>query len=382
MKVLISGAGIGGCTLAWWLGNSGHEVTVVERSQTQRSSGAPVDVEGPAVEIVEAMGVMGRLRDAATRVSGMRFVDARGREAVRVDTSSIASARRSRDVELPRGDLARVLEDAARERASFVFGDHLTSLAQDDDGVSVGFASGKSDRFELVVGADGLHSGVRKLLFGDEAQFINHQGLYVATLPLPAGDEGHDIVMFNAPGRSLTLHPSRSRAMAAFIFWSPQVTFDVRDESQQRSFIERTFANDGWRVPEILKAIRETDELYFDSVSRVSLPKWSRGRVALLGDAASCVSLFGGGSSLAIRGAWQLARSLQDRSLSDALTHYEREHRKTTDPRTRGMSSVASLLIPKSAATIWARNAALHLWPIFRALGRLRPSGPSLAPAR
>lgn len=381
MKILISGAGIAGCTLAWWLGRDGHQVTVVERSAGQRSSGAPVDVEGPAVGVVEQMGLRPRLREAATHVDGMTFIKTDGRRAVRVDTVALAQSGGKADIELPRGELAAILEEASREHAQFVFGDSITGLQQDGAGVDVTFEQRQPERFELVIGADGLHSGVRRLAFGPESQFVQHQGLYVATLPMPTGDEGRDVVMFNAPGRSLTIHPSRGKAMAAFIFWAPRASFDPRADTEHRRFIEATYAGDGWRVPEVLQAMRETRELYFDSVSRVELPSWTRGRIALLGDAASCVSLFGGGSSLAIAGAQGLASALGERpaDVAAALARYEQRQRKLSDPRMKGMSFVASLLVPRSQLAITARNALLHGWPLVAAVNRILHPAPSLA---
>jgi 2-polyprenyl-6-methoxyphenol hydroxylase-like FAD-dependent oxidoreductase len=383
MKILVSGAGIAGCTLAWWLGRGGHQVTVVERSAGQRSSGAPIDVEGPALGVVEQMGIRPRLRESATHVDGMTFIGANGRPAVRVDTTALRRSSGRGDIELPRGDLAAILEEASRAHALFVSGDHVTGIRQDSAGVDVSFERRQAERFELVIGADGLHSGVRRLAFGPESRFVEHQGLYVATLPLPDGEEGRDVVMFNAPGRSLTIHPSRGRAMAAFIFWAPQGEFDPRDDAQHRRLLEQTYASDGWRVPELLQAMRATRELYFDSVSRVRLPSWSNGRVVLAGDAASCVSLFGGGSSLAIAGAHCLAGALAESpaDLVGALERYEQRQRRLAEPRTKGMSRVALLLVPRSQLTITARNALLHLWPLVAAVNHLTHRSPSTAPA-
>lgn len=309
LNVLVSGAGIGGCTLAYWLAHHGHSATVVERSGALRSSGAPVDVRGPAADVAEEMGIVPRLRAASTHISGLTFLDGAGSRAAHVDLEAIRRSVAPKDIELPRGDLAMILHDAARDRAEFVFGDSIASLHDDGAGVDVTFERGAPRRFDLVIGADGLHSNVRRLAFGPESEFVRHAGLYVATLPLPQSiDLQREMIMLNAPGKCVGLHPARDNPLALLIFWSPPLSnFDPADDDQHKLMLEAAFATLGWRVPEILAAARATKQLYFDAVSRVDLPTWSRGRVALLGDASSCVSLFGDGSTLAIAGAYALA---------------------------------------------------------------------------
>jgi 2-polyprenyl-6-methoxyphenol hydroxylase-like FAD-dependent oxidoreductase len=196
-KVLISGAGIAGATAAYWLAKGGCEVTVVEQAQGMRSSGSPVDVRGPAVEVAERMGVMAQIREAATDVRDMVFVNASGRAVSRVNMrTTLAEAG---DVELPRGDLAAILRDAVPDDVEFVFGDSVTTLEQDADGVTAVFASCPARRFDLVIGADGAHSAVRALAFGPETDYVRHLGVYVATVPLD-GETGHDLVLYNTPG--------------------------------------------------------------------------------------------------------------------------------------------------------------------------------------
>jgi 2-polyprenyl-6-methoxyphenol hydroxylase-like FAD-dependent oxidoreductase len=369
--VLISGAGIAGPTLAFWLARQGFAPTLVERSGLVRSSGSPVDVSGEAVEVVEKMGLLGRLRDAATQVAGMSFVDARGRPAGRVDLETLHRASGTRDVEVPRGDLARVLQDAARDSTELLFDDSIERLAQDEGGVDVTFERAPPRRFDLVIGADGLHSRVRRLAFGPESQFVRHAGFYVATLPLQgAAEVGREITMFNAPGRSVTIHPSRERALVAFIFRSPEIAgFDHRNTEQHKAIIARAYADDGWRVPALLEEVHRSGDLYFDSVSRVQVPSWSRGRIALLGDAASCVSLFGNGSSLALCGGLALAQALAAHPSNPQLAfeEYEALHRTRALPSHRNMALASSLLIPATQGGITARNLFVRLWPIAAA---------------
>jgi 2-polyprenyl-6-methoxyphenol hydroxylase-like FAD-dependent oxidoreductase len=369
INVLISGAGIAGMTLAYWLARNGMQVTIVERGAGQRSSGSPVDVRGPAGGIAERMGILPRLRHLATNVAGMRFIDARGRVAARVDTVAVQRASGSRDVEIARGDLSMILQEASRDSAEMLFGDAIHTIAQDGGGVDVEFEHAPPRRFDLVVGADGLHSGVRRLVFGPERQFVHHAGLYVATLPVRGSFEGidRDISMFNAPGRSATIHPARNRPIAAFIFWRAAVVdFDHRDIEQHRRIVQHTYQGDGWHVPALLEQVRTASDLYFDAVSRVQMPRWWSGRVVLVGDAAACASLLGDGSTLAMIGAHSLAHAIAEYpgALELAFQHYEASHRRLVEPKQRWMALGASLLVPKTSTAIRLRNAALRLAPL------------------
>jgi 2-polyprenyl-6-methoxyphenol hydroxylase-like FAD-dependent oxidoreductase len=252
----------------------------------------------------------------------------------------------------------------------------------DEGGVDVTFERGPPGRFELVVGADGLHSCVRRLAFAAEESVTRHQGLYVATMPLPGlKDPGTDVVMFNAPGRSATIHPSRGKAIGAFIFWSPEVPGLARASREEHErVLEEVYGRDGWRVPELLAAGRAADDLYFDSVSRVEMDAWSKGRIVLLGDAASCVSLLGDGSTLAIVGAHTLAGAIaeQPSDLLGALNAYERAHRQLVEPRMKRMTFAAGMLVPETQAGVMLRNLALCLWPLAAGANRLIKKGDML----
>jgi 2-polyprenyl-6-methoxyphenol hydroxylase-like FAD-dependent oxidoreductase len=360
MEILISGAGIAGPTLAYWLARHGHRPTVVERAAGLRSSGSPVDVRGPALEVVRRMGALDTCRDAATGVTGLDFVDARG---VRVGGLGLGGKNRQ-EVELPRGDLATILYEAGRDSAEYLFGDSIATLRQDEHGVDVTFERTEPRRFDLVIGADGLHSTVRRLAFGPEARFVRHMGLYVATVPL--GDDavcrGRTVVMHNEPGRAVALHPSRGGALAAFIFHAPALPdLDHTDVERHRRLLAEAYAGGGWRVPELVRRAVADDDLYFDSVSRVRLGRWQTGRVGLLGDAASGVSLFGDGSSTAVAGAFILAEELNAGDHQAAFRRYESRHRRLTDLRQRAAPFGASLLIPKTRLGITARNLATRI---------------------
>jgi 2-polyprenyl-6-methoxyphenol hydroxylase-like FAD-dependent oxidoreductase len=363
--------------------------TVVERAAGRRSSGSPVDVRGPALPVVREMGITEALRARATRATAMRFVDRGGRLGRRVPIGG----NRGDAIEIPRADPAGVLLDAARDHAEFLFDDSIAAMAPDRDGVDVTFDRGGRRRFDLVVGADGLHSNVRRLAFGPEEEFVRPLGLFVATTAL--GEQPgnpHDVLLYNSPGRLVAVHPGRDHALVAFTFrhatghatrhatghatrraighatrraigHATIVDFDYRDAGRHREILARAYRDDhGWRVPELLRTAVTTGDLYFDAVSEVVLPSWSNGRVTLLGDSAASVSLLGEGLSLAIAGARTLARAIE----AGDLSAYEGEHRRRTDPRRRGAGLAAAMLVPKSRAGIVARNVAARLLPAAR----------------
>ncbi len=366
-QALISGAGIAGATAAYWLAKAGFQVTVVEQARDMRSSGSPVDVRGAAVEVAQRMGVMARISAADTRVRDMVFVNSRGRVVSRVNMRSTWAE--SGDVELSRGELAAILRDAVPDDVEFQFGNSVTALAQDGDGVTADFASGPARRFDVVIGADGAHSGVRALAFGPETDYLKHLGVYIATLPLD-GEAGSDLVMYNTPGRAVAIHPAGGHPGAAFMFRAPQIPqFDHRDIDQHKRLICDAYAGAGWRVPELLDRVRAADDLYFDSVSRIQVPTWSRGRIGLVGDAASCVSLFGDGSSLAMIGAFTLADSLTG-DIPAGLRTYEVRHRPQRAAKENSVVYATRLLIPATSAGIAIRNVAMHLMPLVNAAQR------------
>jgi 2-polyprenyl-6-methoxyphenol hydroxylase-like FAD-dependent oxidoreductase len=366
VSVLISGAGIAGATLAALLGRAGHQVTVVERDQGVRSSGNPVDVRKGAYQVAEQLGILSRLRDAGTNVRELIFVDGAGRQVATMRTRQ----NEDREVEVPRADLSAILVDASREAAEFLFDEMINELHQDDRGVEVIFDRTAQRRFDLVVGADGVHSGVRRLVFGPEAEFVQHLGMYVATAEVGVALERDDtVIMHNEPGTAVALHPGTGSPLAAFIFRS-RARIDHRNADAVERLLKQTYRCTAWRTEELLSAYLAAEDVYFDSVSRIRLPSWSHGRITLLGDAASCVSLFGDGSSSAMEGAATLAESLTNspKDIPTALARYESAHRAATRFRQRGVRIASHLLIPRSRLEMTLRDQALRIAPRWRSM--------------
>lgn len=361
--VLISGAGIAGTTLAYWLVRRGFAVTLVELGSGTRSSGAPVDVRAQALTIVADMGALPQLRAAATRARRTMIVNQRGVAIAQLATqNSITRDHAEAEVEVARPDLARTLLDTVADNVQISYRDAIASLEQDASGVDVTFESGLERRFDLVVGADGTHSRTRRLIFGDESRFTRHLGLYFASLPVPTlPDAPVDVQHYNVPGRSVTIHPASGTPLAAFILRSPALrNFDHRDLDQHRKLITQTYSGDQWRTPELLEYVRTAPDIYFDAISRIDLPTWSAGRVGLLGDAASAVSLLGDGSTRAIIGGHTLAHELaatDDHRV--AFRRYQDRHQRRI-AKAWQVRAAAMLLVPHTGVGIRIRNQALR----------------------
>ncbi|MQY26805.1 FAD-dependent oxidoreductase [Nocardia aurantia] len=363
--VLISGAGVAGSTLAYWLSRHGYRVTVVERATGQRSSGNPVDVKGGAVDVAERMGVMPTLRAAGSRTSRLVFTDDGGRVRSSVRMRSFQGSAGDREVEVSRATLASTLLAAAAEAAEIRWDDSVTALTPTASGVDVTFARGEAAHFDLVVGADGVHSATRRLAFGPESEFTRNLGMYVATLPVErAFGEPDEVVMYNLPGAALSVHPGVGQPVAAFMFrHAPVPDLDYRDIERQRAMISAVYGGRLGVFRPYLDAVRVAEDVYFDAVTRVMLPHWSSGRITLVGDAASSLSLFGDGSTLAICGAYTLAEELgaTPGDIAGALARYERRHRRLVRPRQRGFRSAGMLLAPKTRTGIALRDNAVRV---------------------
>jgi 2-polyprenyl-6-methoxyphenol hydroxylase-like FAD-dependent oxidoreductase len=308
-NVLISGASIGGPALAYWLRHHGFSVTVVERARGLRPGGQAIDVRGPALEVVERMGLGDQLRSLSTNMRGMSMVDAEGNELFSSTTRTISGGDLSSpDVELLRDDLARMLFDAA-EGVEYLFDDTITSI----DGTRVTFEKAAPRDFDVIVGADGLHSNVRRLVFGPEEQFISHLGMNLAVFTAPnflGLDHWQTFQRGDVVGGGIMSARSNAECRV-YMGFNGAVEFDHRDVDAQRRLLAEMFADAGWAWPTALKHMWEAPDFHFDSMSQIHMDTWSRGNVVLLGDAGYCGSpLSGQGTSMALVGAYVLAGEL------------------------------------------------------------------------
>jgi 2-polyprenyl-6-methoxyphenol hydroxylase-like FAD-dependent oxidoreductase len=315
-NILISGAGIAGPTLAYWLQAAGHNVTVVERAPAMRPGGQAVDLRGAGRTVVERMGLMDRVRSVALDQRGIAWVTASGRITARMSVDAFEGEGIISEVEVLRDDLAHVLHEATASRVEYLFGDTITALRQDADGVDVTFEQAPPRRFGLVVGADGLYSPVRALAF--DGTGLHPLGCAMAWFSTPTASVGDDLggwyLMHNAPGgRVASVRPGRTPDTAKAglgLRVDPRAPLP-RDAAGQRDLLTRRFADVGWKAPQLVDAMRTAPDFAFTSVTQVRLPRWSNGRVVLVGDAAACPTpLTGLGTSVALVQAYVLAGEL------------------------------------------------------------------------
>ncbi|TCO59542.1 FAD-dependent monooxygenase [Actinocrispum wychmicini] len=371
--VLIAGAGIGGPALAFWLRRHGFTSTVVEVAPAPRPGGHAVDLRGAGREVVERMGLLDTVRAESVDERGFAYVDRRGRWTTKMPADLFDGEGMVAEIEIMRGDLARILHDATRDGTEYLFDDRIAELTEDGDGVKVTFASGTVRRFDIVVGADGLHSGVRQLVFGPEQEFVRHLGGYMAYFTVPdPGDLDNWFLMHGAPGGLVAgIRPENGgTAKAMLAFTSPPLTYDRRDVLAQQQILRAKFTGAGWLVPQMLAAMPGAGDFYFDSLSQVHIGQWHRGRTVLLGDAGYCGSpLAGLGTSLALVAAYVLAGELAATpdDHKAAFARYQDEMRgyvkqcQTLPPG--GMKSFA----PNSALMIRMRNVSMTMmtrWPL------------------
>ncbi|WP_432832636.1 FAD-dependent monooxygenase [Dactylosporangium sp. CA-092794] len=367
MNVLISGASIAGPVLAFWLRRAGYRVTVVDRAATLRTGGAgghAVDLLGPAVEVVERMGLLDRVRAARTTTDLMRLIRP-GRPTVSLNASLLLAGVSDRHVEIMRGDLAQILYEATAGDVEYRFGTWVTAI---DDG-DVTFADGSRERFDLVVGADGLHSGIRRLTFGDERQYRHFLGAYLAVFSVPdcIGLDGVTL-SYNAVDRAVGVYPTHdpARARVVFLIRAAERDYDHRDGAEQRRLLRAMADGLGWEVPNLLAHLDDADDFYFDSISQIRLDSWSRGRVTLVGDAGYGPGpAVGGGTSLAAVGGYVLAAELAaaggDHTV--AFGAYEAAMAGTVAGSRRIGPAVLATMVPRSERQIWTTAQALRLLP-------------------
>ncbi|AHH17403.1 FAD-dependent oxidoreductase [Nocardia nova SH22a] len=366
-RVLISGASIAGPTLAFWLARHGFEPTIVERSPALRAGGQAIDVLGTATEVVRRMGLLDRVHERSTGKRGTSYVDASGRVRASIDAETFNGVGADGDTEIQRGDLAEVLYEATRDDVEYLFGDSISTLTQDDDGVHVVFENAGPRTFDLVIGADGVHSNTRKLVFGPESKFLRHMGYYISiyTIPNVLGLD-HWELDYNSPGKIAGSYSARSNTEAKAIFaWaSDPLDHDYRDTARQREILTETFAGEGWEVPALLERLPAAPDFYFDAMAQIRMQTWSSGRVALVGDAGYCASpLSGQGADLSLVGAYILAAELAAAAGDHriAFARYEQRMRPMVDACQKFAEGVGAWYAPGSRAMIGFRNLNVRM---------------------
>lgn len=366
---LISGAGIAGPTLAYWLRAAGIEPTLIERAPALRTGGYVIDFWGLGYDIAERMGLTGEINRIGYHMRELRIVDERGRRATGFGTDVFRELTGGRYVTLGRSDLSRLLFEKAKSSTEVIFDNEIVGLEETADHVLVRFKHGDERRFDLVVGADGLHSDVRRLTFGPQPKFEKHLGYLVAAFEV-CGYRPRDediYVMYGQPGRMVgrfALHDDRMLFLFVFAANGDSLPATL---DQQKSVLRDRYHDGKWECPRILAELDCAPELYFDRVSQIRMDKWSRGRVVLIGDAAFCVSLLAGqGSALAMISAYVLAGELANAGgrYEEAFAKYEASLRAYINAKQRGAERFASAFAPKTQLGLWFRNQVIRAFAI------------------
>ncbi len=369
--VLISGAGIAGPSLAFWLTKNGYRAIVVEIADGIRPGGQTVDLRGAGGDVVERMGLMPQMRAHALEQHGVAWVASDGSRRAEMPVTAFDGNGLVSKLEILRGDLVDVLYQTTKDSVEYRFNTRISALSQDDDGVDVTLADGAKLRADLVVGADGPHSAVRGMVFGPEDEFVSPLGGYNAwfTAPDHVGLDGWYLMYLAPGGLNASMRPTHDPAMAkaGLAFASEPISYDRRDLDAQRQMLVERFAGAGWQCDALLTAAQEADDFYFDSFLQVKMPSWTSGRVALVGDAGYCASpLSGMGTSLALVGAYLLAgelgpaNSFDAQGIQAAMQRYQTTMRPYVD-KCQDIPNRVDRYAPNSASDI-AGNIAVMKW--------------------
>lgn len=373
--VLVSGASIAGPAVAYWLRRHGFAPTVVERAPALWEGGQAVDFRGHVhMDVLRRMGVLDDIRRLRTDPGPLRVIDADGRQKAALPPEFTGG-----EVEILRGDLARVLYERTRDDVEYVFGDSIASMRETAGGVEVTFERGAPRTFDLVIGADGLHSNVRRLAFGPESNFVRPSGYHVAIFSAPDHmGLGRDTLLYNEPGRGVSAAGARDGVTAGVmcVFRAEGLEFDHRDVAQQKKILLDVYAGAGWETARLLEAVPEAADFYFDSISLVHMDRYTRGRIALLGDVGYGATCGGMGAGMAMVASYVLAGELAAAGGDHrvAFPEYENMIRGFAKACQRVAGNAGPFLAPPTRAAIRRRDMSywvLTFGPLMRVLDKM-----------
>lgn len=366
MKIAISGAGVAGPCLAYWLLKSGHEPVIIEHAPAFRAGGYVIDFWGLGYEIARRMGLEAQIREAGYQVREIRMVDGKGKARASLDATAFSRMLGGRFTSLPRGDLAQIIYGGVKGRVETMFGESITAIDEHESGARVSFENAADREVDLVIGADGLHSNVRKLTFGSEEKFEREIGYRVAAFELTGYAPRDELVyvMHAEPGKQAARFALRGdKTLVLFVFRAEPGAPAPHEEAAQKAEVARVFAASRWETQDMLKAMADVPDIYFDKVSQIRMPQWTKGRVALVGDAAACASLLAGeGTGLGMTEGYVLAGELAKAGGDHraAFAAYEKRLRPFIAQKQKTAEDFASSFAPKTALGVWLRVMAVR----------------------
>ncbi len=360
LKILIVGAGIAGLTAAYWLERRGHNVTIIEKSARLRDAGYMIDFFGDGYDVAEKMDLLDDLQKIHYPISHLAFLDGSGKLNYSIPYTAFRALFDNRHFNFMRGDLERVLYETIADSVKFKFGDTVNWLNLEGEQVIAELAHGGEEDFDLVIGADGIHSKVRELVFGQARTFTRFLNYYTAAFIIGSSPKSFGLenawYILTEPGRQAGLYPIRDHRMATFFVYKADRRIEDLEEIRACNELRDVYCSFGWLMPEMIDAC--DGQIYFDEVSQIEMAGWSKGRVVLLGDACQCVSLAAGeGASLAMAGAYVLSQEIASRDLASALVRYEQRMSPAIRQKQRAGRRIVKWIFPATPFKLKVRDA-------------------------
>jgi 2-polyprenyl-6-methoxyphenol hydroxylase-like FAD-dependent oxidoreductase len=366
-KVLVSGASFAGLATAFWMNRLGYTVTVIEVAKSLKMGGSPVDIKERTVDIVKRMGLLERIQASSLKAKAIDFLDIPGTPITKLPAQADDGPEPQPEYEIERDTLLRMMFDAVEGDVEFLFDDRIAHMEESADEVAVTFKSGTQRSFSLVFGCDGNHSSVRRMCFGEESIYSHSlQNYFSIAIVDKLLIEQDTAQMYNTPGRAVMLNAYNNKTDIIFCFHSEaEIPYGYRDQQEQKNIILQQFGREGWRVPELLAETIRSENFYFDKMCQIRMPSWTKGRVALVGDAAYCASPAAGmGGSLAIIGATALADAFTKHpaDIDAAFQEYDDSLRPFVEEvQAQAVNFGLEMFVPKSEEALQKRNAHLGL---------------------